>query len=132
EAAARMSAACGEREGVKASCAAAELSDLILASDDGGDPALSLLDLFAEGAYGGSDGKVIKKAKLFVRKAGGANNAPLATESLLTGILIGLLREMNAAKMPDAVIAPIDDAAGIVAKFSSGRPTYDIKSMEAR
>lgn len=108
EVAARLQSSCQEGRGFDA-CASTELSRLVLASDDGRDPALSLLDLYAQGTrQRAGDAKASAG-----RSAEGRGHA-----HLWAGIIKGLEREMRKAKMPPAVVDPIvqlapkdDDAA---------------------
>lgn len=103
EAAARMQTAC-KGAANSDTCNASQLSALVLQSDDGRDPALSLLDLYARGS-----GLRLKDAQTAVRKAGASTDAS-AAKGLLDSLLIGLLKEMQAARVPAAVSDPIQAA----------------------
>lgn len=97
EAASRMQTACRGGAGYDA-CASGELSRLVVASDDGRDPALSLLDLYAEGTkQRGGDAK----------QSAGRSATGKGHDHLWAGITKGLEREMRKARMPAPVIDPI-------------------------
>ncbi|MEO7994647.1 MAG: hypothetical protein ABI743_09645 [bacterium] len=99
EAASRVQDSCGDREGiVDLSCATAELASQILASDDGKDPALSLLDLYMIGT-----GETYKKATQALRKSGGDGNPNFGAGDMLVGVQTGLLHESEGQGMPDSV-----------------------------
>lgn len=105
EAAARARAACTDQRDPEA-CMSGQLASQIVASDDGRNPALSLLDLYARGTA-----KPIKQAKLFVRKAGDAGGNGAAAE-MISALAAGLVWHMEAAKMPASVIDPMRSLQG--------------------
>ncbi|MEO7992947.1 MAG: hypothetical protein ABI743_01000 [bacterium] len=128
EAANRMMSACGDPASgeVDSPCAASELSAAIL--EEGGKghkDASPLLKLFIEGS-----GLDENKAKQFVRQCASSPHPDLATESMLTGILIGLLRECEALKMTDSVLDPLHEALEITSKMVRSGPTYDVKVIK--
>ncbi|MEO7994646.1 MAG: hypothetical protein ABI743_09640 [bacterium] len=114
EAANRLMESCTDEKGKgDPKCAAAELSAMIVASDDGRDPALSLLDLYSVG-----QGVHVKDAKITLRKSG--EQGPKGIDQMLTGILIGLLKSCDGSVMPAAVVAPIDNALEIATSQAKG------------
>lgn len=104
EAAARARSSCQDQRDPDG-CLSGELSRLILASDDGAAPDLSLLDLYMRGT-----GKSLRNAKLSLRKAGdaGGNGAAQGSE-MISALAAGLVAHMQAARMPAAVIGPMRD-----------------------
>lgn len=101
EASNRMHASCDASRDVNA-CSARNLSSLILASDDGANPALSLLDLYAKGNAMNS-----RQAAQSLRKAGSEGGAE-ATDAMLRALVKGLVANMSAARMPASVTAPMN------------------------
>lgn len=100
EAASRTQASCDSSRDIKA-CSARKLSSLILASDDGANPALSLLDLYTKGSAMNS-----RQARLGLRKAGDEGSEE-ATDAMFRALVKGLAANMSAARMPASVTAPM-------------------------
>lgn len=115
EAAARARSSCVDQRDPEG-CMAGQLSSQILASDDGRDPALSLLDLYARGS-----GKHYKEAKLSVRKAGDDRSNGAAAD-MISALAAGLVSHMEAAKMPASVIDPMRSLQGTKATTRPAAP----------
>lgn len=100
EAAARMSDECEGRGGIDGDCATETLAKMMLAENPNKSKGLTLIELYSVG-----QGVHIKEVKITCRRVANAPS-PEGLEDLLTGILIGLLREMNEQGMPESVTDP--------------------------
>ncbi len=104
----RARKSCGYSTGaIGANCVATTLSEAILDSQAGRDGSPGLLNLVAE-----ATGTHIKKATLFVRKSGG--EGATGAEKLILAVLIGLVHELEDAKIGDrSVMDPLRRAIAI-------------------
>ncbi|MEO7992942.1 MAG: hypothetical protein ABI743_00975 [bacterium] len=126
EASAGASKMCSDRNGTLAACFAPELAGKILDSDDAGDPSLSLLDLYLAGT-----GLPLEDAQRLLNQSFSGHPGAKEVESMLNGLLIGLLKEMKTLKMPAAVIAPINEAQKLVDGIAPGKPQYKATPVKA-
>ncbi|MEO7992946.1 MAG: hypothetical protein ABI743_00995 [bacterium] len=104
-------------------CAATDaLADAILEPPQGRGKSGTLLQLFIQGS-----GLDEQSAKKYVRKGGRLHSCDYDMKCLLTAVLIGLLQDCEAQKMPASVTDPIHDAIAVVDDLSRQKCSFDLK-----